>query len=172
MQKLFISGVLAIVLSLSASVALAEDSASNPAFERIKQLAGTWQGTTIAPDTGKETQISVQYEVTSGGAAVIERNFAGTPHEMISVYYPEGKEGVGMTHYCAIGNRPALSLSKADDHSIAFEMMGTNGIASADEPHMHALTLTFNGKDELKQDWGCFKDSKANGHVTINLQRH
>lgn len=172
-QKLSLAGIMAAMFVLSPAGFAGEplpNPVSNPAFERIKQLAGNWQGTTIAPNTGKEETVSVRYEVTSGGTTVIERVFVGTPYEMMTAYYPEG-QGVGVTHYCMLGNRPALSLNKADDTSLAFEMKGTQGIASLGEQHMHGLILTFEGKDTLKQEWECFKDSKPNEHVTIKLTR-
>jgi hypothetical protein len=173
LSQFAVSGIMVTMLALSMA-AFAEDcpmnSTTNPAFDRIKKLAGEWQGTTIAPDTGKEQNVSVRYEVTSGGTSVVEKIFVGAPHEMMSVYYVDG-QGVGVTHYCMLGNRPVLSLNKADEKSLAFEMVGTKGIASLSEQHMHGLTLTFDGQDKLRQDWVGFKDNKSSDHVTITLSR-
>ena len=53
------------------------------AFEQLKALAGRWEGTMEAPATGPAT---IEFEVTSNGRAVLERQFGGTSHEMITVY--------------------------------------------------------------------------------------
>src|SRR5436189_2634538 len=71
-------------------------------FEKLKTLAGTWQGTT---DMGKgPMQIQVQYRVVSGGSAVEERLFADTPMEMITIYHDQDGK-VALTHYCSLCNR-------------------------------------------------------------------
>ncbi len=173
LTRFVMSSFAVLIFSAGLSV-FAEESlppaASNPAFDRMKALAGDWQGKTINPQTGQEETMLVRYEVTSGGQMLMERIFAGTPLEMISVYYPEG-QGVRMTHYCLLGNRPSLSLKTMDDKALTFEMEGTQGIASLAEHHMHGVTLTVDGKDKLQQDWRSFKDSKPSDVVTFNLTR-
>src|SRR3954465_5521956 len=62
--------------------------AGSAAFEKLKSLAGTWQGET---DMGKGPMpVTVQYRVISNGSAIEERLFADTPMEMITIYHEEG----------------------------------------------------------------------------------
>ena len=80
-------------------------------FEKLKTLAGSWQGTT---DMGKGPMpINVQYRVVSGGSAVEERLFADTPAEMVTIYHDQNGK-LSLTHYCTLCNRPAMSLVKSD----------------------------------------------------------
>src|SRR2546427_6754898 len=51
----------------------------SPDFERMKALAGTWKG---KADMGQgPMEFTAEYRVISGGSAVEERIFAGTPKE-------------------------------------------------------------------------------------------
>ena len=138
-------------------------------LERIKQLAGRWEGT--SQETDKTVQPAVvEYKVTSGGSAVVETLFPGTPHEMVSVYHDQhGK--VAMTHYCMLGNHPELALTNASDKELDFSLAEGSGIDAANEQHMHALALTQPDADHLSQVWTCYEGGKAANKVTISLSR-
>lgn len=138
-------------------------------FDSVKQLVGTWEGTGNMGD-GKEQPVTVVYELTSGGTAVTEKLMPGTPMEMVSVYHKEGKS-LGMTHYCAMGNQPHLKLKSAEPKSVVFEMVGTAGITSAKEPHMHAVTLTMADADSLKQEWVSFEGGKKKMTAVFTYKR-
>ncbi len=48
----------------------------SPEFERLKQLAGVWEGTS---DMGKEGEkVRVEYRLTAGGSALVETLFPGS----------------------------------------------------------------------------------------------
>src|SRR5262245_9197473 len=111
-MKTNISTVCATLL-LAASVGLCGDEPSakakkdSPEFERMKSLVGTWTGKS---DMGQgPIDISVQYRLLAGGSVLEERVFAGTPNEMISMYYDQAGK-LAMTHYCIMGNRPGMLL--------------------------------------------------------------
>src|SRR5688572_22775418 len=100
------------MLLLGASVwAAGAETAKSPKnsheFERMKSLVGTWQGKT---DMGQgPVDLTVQYRLLAGGSVLEERVFAGTPNEMITMYYDQGGK-LALTHYCMLGNRPAMLL--------------------------------------------------------------
>src|SRR2546425_548123 len=78
----------------------------SPEFERLKTLVGTWQGKT---DIGQgPIDIAVQYGLLAGGSVLEERVFAGTPNEMVTMYYDQGGK-LALTHYCIMGNRPGAA---------------------------------------------------------------
>lgn len=137
-------------------------------FETLKQLVGTWEGKS---DMGKgEQTMRVVYALTSGGTAITETLMLGTPHEMVSVYHKDG-DSLAMTHYCAMGNQPHMKLKQADDKRMVFEMDKPQGIASADEAHMHGLTLTLKDKNTLQHDWSHYEGGKATQTVTFLLHK-
>src|SRR5262249_42594043 len=118
--------------------------------DTLKKLVGQWEGKTMMG--GKEVPITIRYELTSGGSAILERLFPGTPHEMISVYTADGGS-LAMTHYCAMGNHPKMTVKKSDPKSLQFELAGSEGLHSAAEPHMHSLTLAWKDPDHIQEAW-------------------
>ena len=51
-------------------------------FERMKSLVGTWKG---KADMGQGmSEFTVEYRLISGGSAIEERIFAGTPKDVVS----------------------------------------------------------------------------------------
>ena len=113
--------ILASVLIMAVGAAsltaaeLATSKPVSPEFERMKSLVGTWKGTT---DMGQgPVELVAQYRLLAGGTVLEERVFAGTPNEMLTMYYEkDGK--LALTHYCIMGNRPAMQLKSADSQSL------------------------------------------------------
>ena len=135
-------------------------------FSKLKALEGNWQSKPI-PGSDQE---KIAYKVTSGGNALQEVLFPGTPNEMLSVYYIEGTDLV-MTHYCMLPNQPKLRAISTQDDKLTFELAPTAGINSATDQHMHSLTITLAGPDRLIQEWTSFKDGKPEHTKTIDLVR-
>jgi hypothetical protein len=165
--------VIALSLSMLVTAAAAADHAM-PAkavpkeLESLKKLVGTWQGK--AKMGPQEVPVTIVYESTAGGTAVLERLFPGTPHEMTSVYTAEG-DRVVMTHYCAMGNHPKMTLKKADAKGLAFEMAGTDGLGSAKEPHMHAMTVSWVDADHIRETWTSFDNGAKKEDKAFELAR-
>ncbi|MEA3208079.1 MAG: hypothetical protein QOE70_1136 [Chthoniobacter sp.] len=124
-----------------------QPKAGSPEFERMKTLVGTWQGKT---DIGQgPIDMTVQYRVLAAGSVVEERVFAGTPNEMVTMYYDKAGK-LALTHYCMMGNRPAMALKASDDKTLTFDFDGACcTIDPKKESHMHAMTLRFDDADTI-----------------------
>ena len=85
---------------------------------------------------------TIQFRVTAGGHAVEEREFAGTPMEMLTIYHMNGKDLVA-THYCITGNQPTATATRSVvDDTLTFDCSGTPGNAkSHDEAHIHGWSI-------------------------------
>jgi hypothetical protein len=121
--------------------------APSPEFQRMKTLVGTWSGKT---DMGQgPIDMTVHYRVLAGGSVLEERCFEGTANEMVTMYYDkEGK--LALTHYCMLGNRPAMALKASDAKSLTFDFDGSCcTIDPKKESHMHALTLRFDDANTI-----------------------
>ena len=131
---------------------------SKAAFEKIKGLAGTWEGTGAEEMPGPVTS---QYRVTGGGSAVVETLFPGTPHEMVTVYHMDGPDLV-MTHYCAVGNQPRMKLDKAASKGdeLYFVYAGGSNVDPAKGMYMHDVKLILQSGDKLEEDWTSYSDGK------------
>ena len=157
--------------------AAASDEASYPAapvagsaeFERVKQLVGKWEGTSSSQMHGEESA-RVEYRLTSGGSAVVEILFPGTPQEMVSVYTDRGGK-LAMTHYCMLGNQPKLKLISSGEDRLELSLAADSDINTVAEPHMHALTLSFDGPDQITQRWAFFEGGQEKDTTTLTLTR-
>lgn len=121
---------------------------SSAELNRIKSLEGRWTSTTSM--FGKENEkVYTEYQVTAGGAAVVETIFPGTPQEMMSVYYDDDKGKLAMTHYCMMRNRPTFKLVKSEGDTLVLDVTKVEGLKSKDDPSMGAMTLNFQDKDHF-----------------------
>jgi len=137
-------------------------------FERLKTLVGTWQG---KADIGQgPIEMTMQYRLLAGGSVLEEKVFAGTPHEMVTMYYDKGGK-LAMTHYCVMGNRPGMILKSSDDKTLKFDFDATCGINPAKESHMHALTITFDDADTITTSCKAIMDGKEMEEHPTTLKR-
>ena len=144
--------VLVSLLFFGAGVANSEERHIPPykgsqAFESMKTLAGSWEGT-HAMGGGKEEPARVEYKVSSNGSTIIETLFPGTTYEMVTVYHDKG-DTLSMTHYCALGDQPQMDLVKANNNNLEFSLSEAKHIDVAKDGHMHGLILTMIDEDHL-----------------------
>jgi hypothetical protein len=140
------------------------------ALERLKALAGAWEGTVVS-ETGPRTK--VVYGVTAAGTAVTESLFPGTDHEMLTVYHLEGNDLV-LTHYCAMGNQPRMKLAQAsgaDPFELHFEFAGGTNLVAGKDAHMHSGRMTLRGADRLEAEWAVYDKGKQAGSNRFFLRR-
>jgi hypothetical protein len=162
--------VLAVVVAAMSALAgePSKPYTGSSEFEKLKSLAGTWQGST---DMGKgPMQITAQYRVTSGGSAVEERLFADTPMEMVTIYHEQNGKPA-LTHYCTLCNRPAMTMVKADEKTLAFNLSKDADIDVAKDKHMHSVAFTFDGADHYTQEWTLYEDGKAQPAHAMKFER-
>lgn len=146
----------------------AKEQKCSPEFAKMKELVGTWKGTA---DIGQgPVDMTVQYRMIAGGSVLEERIFPGTPHEMVTMWYEkDGK--LSMTHYCVLGNRPAMALKSSEGKSMTFDFDPSCGIDPSKENHMHALTITFEDKDTITTKCKAVMEGKENEAHGVTLKR-
>ena len=151
-------------------------------FARLKTLAGTWKiqlGGDHETAKAKEHQdqhdssvATVSFRVTGAGSTLVETQFPGKQHEMLSMYHLDG-EDLRMTHYCAAGNQPRLKLDRAHsqpDHLIFLFDGGTN-LDPKKDLHIHGLEITFGDKDHVTSAWESYQGGKSNGAHQFHMTR-
>jgi len=160
----------AAVLSLAtAAQAQAPAVDGKAAFERLKTLAGTWQG---QAGHGPASQAAtVTYRVASGGSVVEETLFPGTPHEMISMYHLVNGELV-LTHYCAMANQPRMRLDRKSStpDRLVFAFDGGTSFDPAKDTHIHSGVVEWRG-ESLHNVWTVFSGGKEAGQNRFVLGR-
>ncbi len=146
----------------------AKPKPGSPEFERMKTLVGTWKGKV---DMGQgPIEMTSQYRLLAGGSVLEERCFAGTPNEMVTMYYDQNGK-LAMTHYCVMGNRPAMKLNSSDAKTIKFDFDKTCGINVKKESHMHALTIRFDDADTITASCKAIMDGKEMEEKPTTLKR-
>jgi hypothetical protein len=116
------------------------------AFEKIKSLAGTWEG--VLEGNQKTT---VTYEVASEGQSVIARVFG-----MVDVYHLDGNR-LMVTHYCSLGNQPRLvatpPASSSEVTELDFKFLDISNLRPEQKAHISGLKLRMTGDGSLIQRW-------------------
>ena len=138
------------------------------AFSVLKKLAGHWSGKAGGPGG---FDCTVEFRITAGGKSLIETQFPGTDHEMVSVYYMDGKDLV-LTHYCAMGNQPRMRFNPKEStwNVYTFEFDGGTNLKRS-EPHVHEGTIHFVNATRLKADWHMHSGGKRSGTNSFDLSR-
>jgi hypothetical protein len=120
------------------------------AFDQLKALAGRWEGTMEAPASG---EARIEFEVTSNGRALLERQFGGTAHEMITVY-ALAHDRLIAHHFCAMGNQPAYRLAEGSTpRDIRMEFVGGTGLDPDTDHHANGERIEVLGPDELRVEF-------------------
>lgn len=155
--------MVATCLVLSASQLLAGGPAEK--FEKLKSLAGSWQGTNFE---GKP--VTAVYEVVSNGSAVMERLQNEGEPDMVTMYHLDG-DNLMMTHYCSAMNQPRMRAESSDDASrVKFVMFDITNLASKDAGHMEGMLMNFKDADHIVHQW-TFVDKGKPMTVPIELER-
>jgi hypothetical protein len=176
--------VLTVGLLAWVGVAAADDKGAGAgvdaktAFAKIKTLVGEWKTEISGDHKGKESghhekeDAVVTYRLTGAGSALIETQFPGTGHEMVTVYHLDG-EDLRMTHYCAMGNQPRLKLDRANsapDHLI-FLFDGGSNLDPQKDMHIHGLDITFQKDGHVTSTWEGYSDGKSAGRTAFAMTR-
>lgn len=167
MISLWAGVMLAGVLCLGASET--KPGTHSPEFERMKELVGTWEGKV---DMGEGlVDMTVQYRLIAAGTVLEERCFIGTPNEMVTMYYEEDGK-LALTHYCVMGNRPGMVLKSTDAKRLRFDFDDNCApTKSSNEPHMHALSLTFKDSDTIEASCKSIMNGQVQEQKPTTLKR-
>ena len=147
---------LALAAILFATAAGAGDG-GNPAWEKMKTLAGDWGGDS---PYGK---VQISYKLVSSGKALVETIREPDGSDMVTVYHPDGSRLV-MTHYCSSGNQPRLRAEglSPEGKKLAFAYVDATNLSSPDSLHMVRLAMTFDDADHFTEEWTSLEKGKEN----------
>jgi hypothetical protein len=160
MKTKIISASLLLTASLFAATdAPTKTKTASPEFERMKTLVGTWTGKT---DMGNgPVDMTIRYRLIAAGSVIEERCMEGTPNEMVTMYFDNKDGKLALTHYCMMGNRPAMNVTSSDAKSITFDFDPTRTtIDPKKESHMHGMTIRFEDADTISSSCKAIMDGK------------
>src|SRR6202789_973481 len=154
-----------IVLSLGT---LHAQTPSKPAggFDRLKVLAGEWQGT---DESGKP--VTSTFRLVSNDTALEETFQRDKDHQMVTMYTPDGSR-VALTHYCSKGNQPRMETPAvtATTDEFVFAYTGATNLASPEDAHLHRLVLQVDDADHFTETW-TIREKGHDTKMTFNFTR-
>lgn len=145
--------VVIVVAMASLAVFAADDHHTpaqppNPAFDKIKALAGVWEMNT--PD-GKT--VVGTFKVVSAGSAVMAVEPMPEGDEMITIFHPDGDKLIA-THYCAAKNQPRFEAVPSDNpNTLVFKLKDVTNLLEPDAGHMTGVVFTFTDPDHHIEEW-------------------
>ena len=130
------SGTSNAQMTMSHPTNSATQSDAQKAFEKLKTLAGTWQGSLMG------MSINLTLRVTSSGNAILhEASSSARPDDPITMFYVEGDRLLA-THYCDSGNRPRMEGKMSQDgKTIEFNLVDIVG--NTQNGYMDHIVFTF-----------------------------
>lgn len=139
--------MLSLVL-MSLSVAAFAQSDAQKTFDKLKALAGSWEGTF----DGKPEAIT--FRVTSSGNALLhEATQVGRPEDPLTMFYLEG-DRLLMSHYCDAGNRPRMAgRMSSDGKTVEFTLLDVANSNSSQYGHMQQVLITILDANHHTEDW-------------------
>ena len=138
-------------LLLGATLAMGQSGAQS-SFERMKSLAGSWQGK--GPE-GKP--LAVSYRVVANGSAVMSEI---GEQDMITMFHLD-RDRLLMTHYCGAGNQPRMrATASPDGNTIRFDFVDATNLADAHAGHMHRLVLNLLDPNHHTEEWSFQQNGK------------
>jgi len=163
------SSVALLVLSIAAFA----QSDAQKSFDKMKTLAGSWEGrvTTLPPQAeieGKVMQVTLR--VTSMGNALLhEMSGAGRPDDPITMIYLDG-DRLLLTHYCDAGNRPRMEGKlSADGRTAEFEFLDVAG--GTQYGHMHHAVFSLIDSNHHIEEWTYMGPGDKPVRAHFDLQR-
>src|SRR5436305_6040211 len=164
--------MLSVVLMSLSATAFAQSDAQK-SFDKLKALAGTWEGkvSTVPPQAeieGKLMQVTLR--VTSMGNALLhEMTGGGRPDDPITMLYLD-EDRLLLTHYCDAGNRPRMAAKVSPDgKSVEFDFLDIAG--STKYGHMHHAVFTFVDATHHTEDWTFMLKGDKHVNAHFDLQR-
>lgn len=144
-------------------------SDAQAAFDLMKTLAGTWQGsiTTDNPAWSTDKPMPLSIRVASHGNALIHELDTGGP-EVTMFYLENGR--LTLMHYCDFGNRPHMvSQPSTDSKGIEFDLAEFSG---GDQiGHVSHAVFTIIDSSHHVEDWTFMPAGSKPVHAHIDFKR-
>jgi hypothetical protein len=168
----------AVVMSLS-TVAFAQSDAEK-SFDKMKTLAGAWEGpVTMEPaqsDMAMDKPVHVSLRVTSRGNALVhEMQAAGVPEDParydhpVTMFYLDS-DRLLLTHYCDAGNRPRMvARTSPDGKKVEFDFLDVAG--GNEYGHMYHAVFTIIDANHHTEEWTFLMPGDKPMHAHMDLQR-
>jgi hypothetical protein len=147
-------------------------SEAQKAFEKLKNLAGNWEGRVVTDPKGLiddgDDSIHVTLRVTSRGNALLHEMKGVGPDDPITMFYLD-QDRLLLTHFCDAGNRPRMvAKTSPDGKTVEFDFLDISGKMLTH--HMQHAVFTFVDDNHHTEDW-TFQMGDKPVHARIELRK-
>src|SRR6185436_14751329 len=151
-------------MPMPAQKTAAAQSDAQKAFEKLKTLAGSWQGSVM----GMPIQATIR--VTSRGNAILhEVTSSAMPDNPITMIYVDG-DRLLLTHYCDSGNRPRMEGKiSSDGNGVEFTLVDISG--NTEKGFMNHVVFTIVDVNHHSEESTWMLPGNKSFRVTGNLER-
>jgi len=154
----------ALFLLALSSAAFAQSDAQK-SFDKLKTLAGSWQGSY----EGKPMQATLR--VTSMGNAIEHEMKGEGPDDPITMFYLDG-DRLLLTHYCDAGNRPRMAGKLSPDgKTLEFDLVDVGNYSSTQAGHMQHAVFNIIDANHHTEEWTFFLEGKPPMIAHLDLKR-
>jgi len=112
---------------------------TSKAFKQMQKLVGKWKGTMIYD--GKTINVETEYKVIANGSAITQI-LIEDGLEMLTIFNDRNGT-LGATHFCVLGNQPALVLSKSTKTSLSFDFDPICGLKAGKDKFFRKHKITY-----------------------------
>jgi len=177
MKSISITRIFVLMLM---STAVFGQSDAQKSFDKLKTLAGSWEGPVNVdpptPEMASNTPAHISLRVTSRGNALVhEMQEAGTPLDAtkydhpVTMMYLDG-DHLNLIHYCDAGNRPHMvARPSADGKKVEFDFVDLSG--GNQYGHMYHAVFTFVDATHHLEDWTFLMPGDKPMHAHFELQK-
>ena len=139
---------------------------ADAAFQKIKSLAGSWEG---KDNDGMPTR--TKFEVVVNGTTVLETLSMSGMEDMLSVYSVDG-DSVALVHYCPTNNQPRMRALPAavDIRELDFIFRDAGNLPVATTGHQQRIVIHFDDADHITESLTWRSNGKDSVEV-LNLTR-
>jgi hypothetical protein len=153
------------LLLVSLSTLTFAQSDAQKSFDKLKTLAGSWQGSY----EGKPMQATLR--VTSMGNAIVHEMKGEGPDDPITMFYMDG-DRLLLTHYCDAGNRPRMAAKLSPDgKTLEFDLVDVGNYSSTQGGHMQHAVFNIIDANHHTEEWTFFLEGKPAMIAHLDLKR-
>ena len=153
------------LLLVSLSTLTFAQSDAQKSFDKLKTLAGSWQGSY----EGKPMQATLR--VTSMGHAMEHEMKGEGPDDPITMFYLDG-DRLLLTHYCDAGNRPRMAGKLSPDgKTLEFDLVDVGNYSSTQGGHMQHAVFNIIDANHHTEEWTFFLEGKPAMIAHLDLKR-
>jgi hypothetical protein len=146
--------IIALGLALAMSLSAAAQSDTQKSFDKLKTLAGSWDGTVHATGTPMDgAKTHVTFRVTSMGNTLMHEMKGDGPDDPITMISVDGDQ-LRLTHYCDAGNQPHMvGTVSPDGKTFTFNFVDATNLLPSQGGHMQSAVFNFIDADHHTEKW-------------------